>query len=44
MVLTSLHFGELFVLGEVVAQVAARHDVDHQVEVLSVLESVVHVY
>lgn len=41
--LTSLFLSESSVLAYVVAQVSSVQDVHHQVQVLSVLESVVHV-
>jgi len=41
--LTGLLLSELPVLSNVVAQVAARHQVNHEVEILRVLECVVHV-
>ena len=41
--LTGLLLGEAAVLSDVVAEIAARHQVDHEVEVLTVLKGAVHV-
>ena len=40
----SLFFGEFFMFGQVVSEVAALHQVDYQVKVLSILECIVHIH
>ena len=42
--LTCLLLCELSMLGKMIPEVSTLHDVDDKVEILSVLECVVHVY
>lgn len=42
--LTSLFLSEFLMLSEMIPEITAWHDVDHQIQVLSVLVSEVHVH
>lgn len=41
--LTGLFFGEFPVLADVIAEIAARHQINNEVQVLCIFEGVVHV-
>lgn len=42
-VLTGLLFRKFSMLADVVTQITARHEVDHQIKVVAILKRVVHV-
>lgn len=44
LIVTRLFFGKLLVFCEMVTEVSAWHDVDYNVQVLTVLECKMHVY
>ena len=38
-----LFFGESFVLGQVIPKIATRHQIDDEVQILTIIKSIVHV-